>query len=143
MSETIRRRGLPSSLRYLAEKLDGPLSDAERAGVALTLNQLADEAEQATQRGELVELLRGMDRTQRETDEDGGREVAWYYYRDQIEDALSVDRGTLDTGERQSLADIMASVREQAEAQGGTWPLKPPPGFGPTPHEEPTARAEP
>jgi hypothetical protein len=48
MSETvIRRRSLPDSLRYLARKLDGPLTDAERAGVALTLNSLADEAEQA------------------------------------------------------------------------------------------------
>lgn len=44
MSEPlIRRRSLPSSLRYLAEKLNEPLSDAERAGVALTLNSLADE----------------------------------------------------------------------------------------------------
>lgn len=39
----IRRRSLPSSLRYLADKLNEPLSDAERAGVALTLNSLADE----------------------------------------------------------------------------------------------------
>lgn len=46
MSETvIRRRSLPDSLRYLAQKLDEPLSDAERAGIALTLNSLADEAE--------------------------------------------------------------------------------------------------
>lgn len=46
MSEPlIRRRSLPDSLRYLAQKLDGPLTDAERAGVALTLNSLADEAE--------------------------------------------------------------------------------------------------
>lgn len=46
MSEPmIHRRSLPDSLRYLAQKLDGPLSDAERAGIALTLNSLADEAE--------------------------------------------------------------------------------------------------
>jgi hypothetical protein len=46
MSEPlIRRRSLPSSLRYLADKLGQPLSDAERVGVALTLNSLADEAE--------------------------------------------------------------------------------------------------
>lgn len=44
MSETvIRRRTLPDSLRYLARKLDEPLTDGERAGVALTLNSLADE----------------------------------------------------------------------------------------------------
>jgi hypothetical protein len=44
MSETIRRRSLPDSLRWLADKLDsGTLSEAERAGVALTLHTLADE----------------------------------------------------------------------------------------------------
>lgn len=46
----IRRRSLPDSLRYLAQKLNEPLSDAERAGVALTLNSLADEAEHAATR---------------------------------------------------------------------------------------------
>lgn len=45
--------------------------------------------------------------------------------------------------ERRSMADIMASVREQVEAQGGTWPLKPPPGFDRAPHEEPTAWTSP
>ena len=46
MSELlIRRRTLPDSLRYLARKLNEPLSDAERAGVALVLNSLADGAE--------------------------------------------------------------------------------------------------
>ena len=45
----IRRRSLPNSLRYLAGKLDGgQLSDAELAGVALTLNSLADEIDQKT-----------------------------------------------------------------------------------------------
>lgn len=49
MSEPlIRRRSLPDSLRYLAEKLNDPLTDAERAGIALTLNSLADEV--ATER---------------------------------------------------------------------------------------------
>lgn len=44
MSEPLtRRRSLPNSLRYLAQKLDEPLTDAERAGIALTLNSLADE----------------------------------------------------------------------------------------------------
>jgi hypothetical protein len=44
MSETLRRRGLPDSLRWLADQLDsGPLSAAEQAGVALTLRMLADE----------------------------------------------------------------------------------------------------
>ena len=97
-------------------------------------HELAEQ--QGQRRGALIKLLRDMDRTQRETDEDGGREVAWYYYRDGIEDALGLDRGALETGARMSVDDITASVREQVEAQGGTWPLKPPPGFGPTPHEE-------
>lgn len=79
----------------------------------------------------LVEVLQDMDRTQQQTDEDGGREVAWYYYRDQIEDALGITRGTLDTGERLSLDDIFTSVRAEVEAEGGTWPLKAPPGLGP------------
>lgn len=88
----------------------------------------------------LVELLRDMDCTQQQTDEDGGREVAWYYYRDQIEDALGLERGGLDTGERLSLDDIFASVRGQVEEQGGTWPLKVPPGLsaGPVRQDEET-----
>jgi len=45
MSDTIRRRTIPDSLRYLADKLDsGTLSEAETAGVALTLHSLAEEA---------------------------------------------------------------------------------------------------
>jgi hypothetical protein len=43
MSGTLQRRSLPDSLRYLAEKLTEPTSDAERAGVAVALNTLADE----------------------------------------------------------------------------------------------------
>ena len=46
MSETIRRRSLPDSLRWLADKLLAEsLSEAERAGVAVTLQMLADELE--------------------------------------------------------------------------------------------------
>lgn len=44
MSEVIRRRSLPDSLRYLADKLDSDtLPDAERLGVMTTLRSLADE----------------------------------------------------------------------------------------------------
>jgi hypothetical protein len=44
MTDTIRRRSLPDSLRWLADKLDsGTLTDAETAGVALTLHSLAEE----------------------------------------------------------------------------------------------------
>jgi hypothetical protein len=45
MSEpVIRRRSLPDSLRYLADKLDsGTLSEAGRLGVALALQTIADE----------------------------------------------------------------------------------------------------
>jgi hypothetical protein len=44
MSDTIRRRSLPDSLRWLADKLlTEDLSAAERAGVAVTLQMLADE----------------------------------------------------------------------------------------------------
>lgn len=45
MSEPlIRRRSLPDSLRYLADKLDSnTISNAERLGVALALQTIADE----------------------------------------------------------------------------------------------------
>ena len=92
---------------------------------------MSDHADADPRITRIVEVLRDMDRTQQETDEDGGREVAWYYYRDQVEDALGLERGTLDTGERLSLDDVFASVRGQVEEQGGTWPLKAPPGLGP------------
>lgn len=45
---------------------------------------------------QLVELLRDLDKQQYETDESGGAEIAWYYYRDDIEDLLGVERGTLE-----------------------------------------------
>lgn len=38
----------------------------------------------------VVEVLRKLDRTQRETDERGQREIAWWYLRDEVEDARSV-----------------------------------------------------
>lgn len=49
MSEPlIRRRSLPGSLRYLADKLDSEhVSDAERAGVVVALRSLADEVDSA------------------------------------------------------------------------------------------------
>lgn len=45
MSETlIRRRSLPGSLRYLADRLDSDsVTEAERAGVVVALRSLADE----------------------------------------------------------------------------------------------------
>lgn len=44
MSETIRRRSVPDSLRWLADKLlTEDLTAAERAGIAVTLQMLADE----------------------------------------------------------------------------------------------------
>ena len=48
----IQRRSLSDSLRYLAKKLEVALSDAERAGVAVTLNSLADENDQKASRGQ-------------------------------------------------------------------------------------------
>jgi hypothetical protein len=44
MSDTIRRRSLPDSLRNLADKLEsGTLTEAERLGVALALQTIADD----------------------------------------------------------------------------------------------------
>jgi len=49
------------------------------------------------QQDELIRLLREMDSVQQETDEEGGTEVAWYYYRDEIETALGLPPGSLNT----------------------------------------------
>lgn len=45
--QAFRRRTIPSSLRTLAQKLtsDGELSDAECAGIAITLHMIADRLE--------------------------------------------------------------------------------------------------
>lgn len=49
----------------------------------------------------LIILLRDMDRQQTETVERGEREIAWYYFRDEIEDLLGLARGSLDTSTEQ------------------------------------------
>ncbi|MDX3314662.1 hypothetical protein P1S61_37545 [Streptomyces sp. ME08-AFT2] len=75
MSEPlIRRRTLPDSLRYLARKLDEPLTDGERAGIALTLNSLADEADAFAH--ELAEQQRGHIQKQCVNDSDGDGDCA-------------------------------------------------------------------
>ena len=44
MNPIIRRRSLPGSLRWLADKLDADnVTEADRAGAAITLHALADE----------------------------------------------------------------------------------------------------
>lgn len=65
----------------------------------------------------LTELLRELDSTQRETDEEGGAEVAWYYYRDKIEDAMGLDRGALDT-EPRPRPETVVDVLERAANRG-------------------------
>lgn len=42
----IRKRSLPDALRYLAQMLENPLNDAERAGVVIALHALANEHDQ-------------------------------------------------------------------------------------------------
>jgi hypothetical protein len=46
---------------------------------------------------EVIELLRAMDETQQQTDEEGGAEVAWYYFRENFEALLGLASGALDT----------------------------------------------
>lgn len=46
---------------------------------------------------EVIRLLRAMDREQTSTDEGGGNEIAWYYYRDEIERALGLEPNALST----------------------------------------------
>lgn len=47
---------------------------------------------------ELAALLRDMDRAQAMADDARSREVAWYGYRNAVEDALKLERGSLDSG---------------------------------------------
>lgn len=47
----------------------------------------------------LVEILREMDRQQAKTLALGDREIAWLWYRADIETILELAPGTLDTGE--------------------------------------------
>ena len=42
-------------------------------------------------------ILRDMDEAQQKADEDGSREIAWYAFREKIEDAMGLRRGALDT----------------------------------------------
>jgi hypothetical protein len=89
----------PSKLRMVADWFDRfdeimrPMF--EQRGVVggdevqVDLRRIADGLEK------VVSLLRDMDRQQTETDEEGGREVAWYYSRNDVEDALGLERGTL------------------------------------------------
>lgn len=64
---------------------------------------------------EIVAVLREADDTQQETDEEGEAEVAWYYYRDRIEDALGLPRGVLNTragaASTEGIDTIVASLR--------------------------------
>lgn len=46
---------------------------------------------------QLTVLLYSMDKQQRITDDAGQREIAWYHYRDQIEDVMGLKRGTLNS----------------------------------------------
>ena len=49
-------------------------------------------------RNDLINALREMDAQQQETDAGGEAEIAWYYWRETIEDILGVARGTLGRG---------------------------------------------
>lgn len=64
---------------------------------------------------EIVAVLREVDDAQQETDEEGGAEVAWYYYRDRIEDAMDLPRGVLNTragaASTEGIDTIVASLR--------------------------------
>ncbi len=61
----------------------------------------------------LTELLLDLDAVQTKTDHEGGREVAWYYQRDAIEDAMGLARGALNTYPEHERAE---AIRDHAEA---------------------------
>jgi hypothetical protein len=83
---------------------------------------LAEHSEQ------VICLLRDMDETQRRTDHGGGAEIAWYYQRDALEDALELSRGSLDAGHFTTGDQVMDYVESLAEEFGLDWPLTAPPG---------------
>lgn len=51
------------------------------------------------QKRALVGLLREVDAAQIREDEEGDAEVAWFYFREAIEDTMGLDRGALNTYE--------------------------------------------
>jgi hypothetical protein len=56
-----------------------------------------------------VALLRELDARQACTDESGEPEVAWWCYRNEVEDVLGLDRGDLDSSAGDFDADPCAS----------------------------------
>ncbi len=44
----------------------------------------------------LIELLQEMNAQTIKGDEEGDAETVWYYYRDAVEDAMNLDRGSLN-----------------------------------------------
>ena len=54
-------------------------------------------ADDAIDRDELIQLFRSMDAQQQCTDNEGGREVAWYYWREGFEELLGLEHDALDT----------------------------------------------
>lgn len=45
----------------------------------------------------LIQVLQEMDHQQRMTDDEGGRENAWFYWMGDVEEALGVPMGSLET----------------------------------------------
>lgn len=93
--ETVHRLPDLDSLVPLPSNLDWP-TDAPPAFHIVPPPQSVATSPLTTQFRELVEALREMDRLQQYTDSYGGREIAWYYARDDIEDILRIPRNSLD-----------------------------------------------
>lgn len=55
---------------------------------------------------QLTILLYSMDRQQRDTCDAGQSEIAWYYYRDEIEDVMGLPRGSLDSARQEREGDM-------------------------------------
>lgn len=70
-------------------------------------------------RREVAMVLARMDHQQQVTDERGGRELAWYYYREEVEQALGVPRGALDSGEPSADCDCKICTDWLVEAIDG------------------------
>lgn len=78
-----------------AAEIRATLADNERAERAATADRTPAPATPELL-AELIRMLREMDARQQATDEHGGREVAWFYWRNDFEDALGLPRGALN-----------------------------------------------
>jgi hypothetical protein len=58
---------------------------------------------------QVAEVLLRMDAEQQRIDDEGDAELAWYYYREEVEDALGLPSGALDSADSMSWEPLLDS----------------------------------